>query len=239
MNVPKIRCTVAILTFNSGATIKAALESVKNFTEIIICDGGSTDETLSIARAYGARIIVQAPEFKGEGNRISDFSGVRNQTLAVASFPWFFFLDSDELMTPKLEAEVASVISSMRRAAAFWVPRKYTLEGEIVDCAATYPTKQMRFFHRSAVVGFIKTIHERIEVKQSVPILNLINFMLVPLNPNPAFHRLKWDRYIDLEIARRGKISMWQWISSCVENAKISSLYLFRYLRDLVFCRGK
>jgi len=100
MNERRIQCSVGILTLNSETTIKAVLESVRNFAEIIICDGGSTDETLSLARAYGAKVIVQAPEFK-EGNKIIDFSGVRDQTLAVARNPWFFYLDSDAELVSK------------------------------------------------------------------------------------------------------------------------------------------
>jgi len=237
MNERRIQCSVGILTLNSETTIKAVLESVRNFAEIIICDGGSTDETLSLARAYGAKVIVQAPEFK-EGNKIIDFSGVRDQTLAVARNPWFFYLDSDELVAPALEDEISSIISSGHPAAAFWVPRKYTLNGEVVDCAATYPTKQMRFFHRDAVLGFIKTIHERIEVKQGMPILNTRNFMLVPMNPDPAFHRDKWNHYLLLEARRRGRISLWRWLLVCLENLKISALYGFRFFRNLLFCRG-
>lgn len=240
MNAHKIPCTVGMLTFNSDATLKVALESVCGFAEVIICDGGSTDETLSLARAYGARVIVQSPEFKGEDNKIIDFAGVRNQTLQVASYPWFFYLDSDEVMTSVLEAEIGSIISSGHPAAAFWVPRKYQLDGVTVDCAATYPTnKQMRFFHRDAVTGFIKTIHERIAVKAGAPVVYLRNFMLVPMNPDPIFHRAKWQHYIELETVRRGKISLWEWFMVCAENFKISVLYLTRYASNLIFCRGK
>jgi len=234
----KIQCTVAILTFNSGQTIKAALDSVEHFSEIIICDGGSTDETLALARAYGAKVLVQAPEFKTDDNKISDFAGVRNQTLAAATNKWFFYLDSDELMTPILEEEIDSLVSSGHPGAAFWVPRKYTLNGSVIDCASTYPTKQMRFFHRDSVNGFIKTIHERIEVKSGVQVGTLDNFMLVPMNPDPAFHRAKWRHYIELEAERRGPISFWEWLLVCYENAKISALYGFRYLRNRLFCRG-
>ncbi len=235
----KIQCTVGILTFNSGATIKETLESAKNFAEIIVCDGGSTDETLPLSRAYGAKVIVQAPEFKGEGNKISDFSGVRNQMLSVSTHDWFFWLDSDELLTPELEAEISGIVSGGHPAAAFWVPRKYTLNGELVNCAATYPTKQMRFFNRDASDGFVKTIHEKISVKPGMQIGELKHFMLVPMNPSPAFHREKWRHYIELEAARSGKISFGGWLLICAENAKISLLYFYRYVRNLFFCRGK
>lgn len=239
MSNNKINCTVGILTFNSAETLRSTLESAKNFAEIIICDGGSTDETLPLARAYGAKVLSQDPKFKDDNNKIIDFSGVRNQMLEASSHPWFFYLDSDELLTESLVSEISKIISSDHPASAFWVPRKYTLSGELIECAATYPTMQMRFFHRDAVTGFIKTIHERISVRSGAPVLRLRNFMLVPTNPDPAFHRVKWNHYIDLEVVRRGKISFFGWISSTLENAKISALYLYRYSRNLIFCRGK
>ena len=239
MSANKIQCTVGILSFNSAGTLKGTLESVRNFSEIIICDGGSTDETLSLARAFGARVIVQAPEFKEDGNKIIDFAGVRNQMLATMSNSWFFYLDSDELMTPALEAEIATLISGGHPAAAFWVPRKYVLNGVIVDCAATYPTRQIRFFHRDAVNSFIKTIHERIEMKPGAAVLRLSNFMQVPFNPSPLFHRAKWAHYIELEAVRRGRISFFGWLMVCAENFKISALYAVRYFRNLFLCGGK
>ncbi len=238
MKESKITCTVGILTFNSGATLKATLESVTAFSEIIICDGGSTDETLSLARAFGARVIFQDPQFKGEGNKVTDFSGVRNQMLSVASHRWFFYIDSDELMTELLEREIAELIFSAHPSAAFWVPRKYVLEGKTVECAATYPTRQMRFFHRDSVDKFIKSIHERIDVKSSAQIGTLENFMLVPFNPDPAFHRRKWEHYIELEAVRRGKISFFGWLAVCAANFKISLIYFFRYFRNMFFCKG-
>ena len=41
----RIPCTVGIITHNNEATIERALESVKEFAEIIVCDGASTEKT--------------------------------------------------------------------------------------------------------------------------------------------------------------------------------------------------
>jgi len=50
---------VGILTLNNEDVIKNALDSVKKFNEIIICDGGSSDRTLEIARKYNCKILYQ------------------------------------------------------------------------------------------------------------------------------------------------------------------------------------
>ena len=165
----KILCTVAVLTKNSAETLARALESAKEFAEIIVCDGGSTDRTLDIA---------------------------------------------------------------------VWVDRKYEIDGEVIERAATYPTRQMRLFHKSAVTEFIKPIHERINPKTDVVIVTTKNFMLVPVSSDPRVWREKWKHYIELEVFRRGKISVWQWLGVCLENLKISILFAIRFLRYSLFSRG-
>lgn len=55
--------SVVIATFNSDRTLEKCLYSLRNqnypqrLVDLIIADGGSTDKTLSIASAFGARII--------------------------------------------------------------------------------------------------------------------------------------------------------------------------------------
>jgi len=60
--------------------------------EICIADTGSTDRTLEIARAYGAR-IRQIPW-------TNDFSEARNASLEMATRTWILFLDADEILMP-------------------------------------------------------------------------------------------------------------------------------------------
>ncbi len=238
MNKEKISCSVGILSFNSERGIRKALESVKDFAEIIICDGGSTDKTTEIAKEFECKIIFQDQKFKYENNRIRDFSGVRNQMLEASNYLWFFYVDSDESLTNEVVSEVREIIEKNTSPSLYWVPRKYVIDGKIIDCASTYPSKQMRFFHREAGDKFIKTIHERIDPKPDYPVLSLKNFMLVPQSGNVEEIRKKWDYYVNLECERRPKISFMDWLKVCLENLKISLLFAFRSLRNIFFCRG-
>lgn len=53
--------SIIIPTYNSGKTLDKCLESIRQQTynniEIIIIDGGSKDETISIAKMYGAMVV--------------------------------------------------------------------------------------------------------------------------------------------------------------------------------------
>lgn len=233
----KIPCTVAVLTLNNERTLARALASAGDFAELLVCDGGSSDRTRAIARAQGARVISQDPECKDAAGRIIDFAGVHNQALRASSFDWHFYLDSDEALTPELVGEIRGIVAN-GAPAVYWVDRKYELEGRIVDCAATYPTRQMRLFHKNSVTGFIKPIHERIAPKPGAALQKTENFMLVPISADPRVWRQKWEHYIALEVARRGKISLWQWLSVCFESMKISALYALRFTFRVLFCRG-
>lgn len=232
----KIPATVAILTYNCATTLLRALESVRDFSEIIICDGGSTDNTLNIARSFDTRIISQDAQFLSEDKRIRNFAGVRNQTLSIATYEWFFFLDSDEYIGPELAKEILE--KTTKKPSVYWIPRKYVYRGEVVDCSVTYPSQQMRLFHRAVTQEFIKEVHEKIALRSGIVPGWLTESMFVPI-PNTAKELIvKWRGYLAIENTRRVSLSLRQWIPAALRDAGIAARYLVRLLRIMLFCRG-
>lgn len=236
----KIQCSVGILTFNNEGTLRRALESVKLFDDIVVCDGGSSDATLKIAEEYGCKIIEQDKKFKNVDNTIADFSGVRNQLLDASKYDWFLFIDSDEYFTKAVVNEIRDIVERKpNKPTAYWVPRKYVIDGEIIDCATTYPNKQMRFFNKKVAGSFIKKVHERIQLNDESSVSSLKEYMLVPLESDIKLLRKKWSHYIDIENGRVGDITFLKWCKGVFENLKVSTLYVYRFVRNLLFCRGK
>ncbi len=235
----KISCSVGILTFNSASTLRACLESVKEFDDVVICDGGSTDDTVVIATNYGCRVIHQDQRYKNPNNTIADFAGVRNQQLDAARFDWFLFIDSDEYISGELAEEIREVVArNAPQPAIFMVPRKYVDNGRIINCATTYPNYQTRFFRRTAVNGFIRSLHEKIEPKQGFEVGKLTQCEYVPLE-SPQALKKRWSRYLDIERNKKDKESFTTWFRlSLVHHTAISVLYCFRYVRNLFFCKG-
>jgi len=236
MSSEKIPCTVAILTRNNGTTLKRALRSVRNFSEIIVCDGGSTDGTLDIARVFGTRIISQDSQYLDGEGRLLNWSGVRNQTLKAATYNWFFFLDSDEYLSQELVEEIRRVVAG--EPAAFWVPRHYVYKGKVIRCAVTYPSVQMRLFSRLVANQFAKEVHERIELKEGIAPRMLQAAMLVPLPDDVGDMLARWRRYLAIEKVRRAPMSLWQWLRVAVHEGGVAGLYIVRLLRIRLFCRG-
>ena len=93
-----INATVGILTFNSAKYLYKCLNSVKNFNEILIIDGGSKDETLKIAKKFKCKIKQQPQKFKFKNNKIKDFSKLRDHILKLSKNDLVLFLDSDEFL---------------------------------------------------------------------------------------------------------------------------------------------
>ncbi|MES2203241.1 MAG: glycosyltransferase family 2 protein [Patescibacteria group bacterium] len=158
----KIPATVGMLTYNSADTLQRALESVKEFDDIVICDGGSTDGTLNIARAFGARVIPQHPEFKNPNGTLKDYAGVRNQLLEAAKYDWFLYIDSDETASPGLVSDIhAATTSSV--PLVYRVPIGIMMDGRYIKHSSNYPGYQHRFFNRLSAAHFVRPVHERIE----------------------------------------------------------------------------
>lgn len=158
---------MGILTYNSEKNLARALASVKDFAEIIIADGGSTDATVEIARAHGARVISQS----NPGHAITDFARERNHALTATTQPWFFYLDSDEIMSQELVEHIRAVAGE--RAHPFGAYRVRYLKTN-ADASKVYRTYneyyQIRLVRTDIGAHFERPVHERIVVPSAVSV---------------------------------------------------------------------
>src|SRR3989338_6601227 len=104
----KLPVSVHILTWNSGKTLRRTLESIKNCREVILIDGGSTDETLSLAKEFGAKILPQRDH--EQGTPLQNFAAARNRGLQHATERWILSVDSDEYTSTKLMEDIKETI---------------------------------------------------------------------------------------------------------------------------------
>lgn len=108
------RISVVIPALNAAAGIARAIESAAGdpVAEIIVSDGGSADETVSIAEAAGARVLAGP---KGRGVQL-------RQGAEAASSDWLLFLHADTVLSRSWRAEAGNFIaipSNINRAGAF------------------------------------------------------------------------------------------------------------------------
>ena len=82
--------SIVIPTLNAGVALPATLDSLEEaraelLREILVVDGGSADDTISLARARGARVIAGS---RGRGVQLAAGG-------AAASGEWLLFLHAD------------------------------------------------------------------------------------------------------------------------------------------------
>lgn len=88
----------------------AAMEAVGLIAEVIISDGGSSDATLAIAEASGAKIV------RGSAQRARQMKA----GASIAKGPWLLFLHADTALSSGWAAEVAGFMQGDgERIAAF------------------------------------------------------------------------------------------------------------------------
>ena len=142
--------TVTILTLNAAKTLKATLESCKTFDEVLILDNGSTDDTLTIAKAYPNVTIHHSP-FIG-------FGPLHNLAIDLAKNDWIFSLDADETITPDL----LKAFPNLDPKSSYEVIRKNFYNGKWIRGCGWYPDKKVRLFNRKTTRFTDHLVHERV-----------------------------------------------------------------------------
>lgn len=198
----KISCSIGILSYNSTETLSRALESVKDFAEVIVADGGSTDGTQEVARAAGARVIEQS----NPGTAIADFALERNRLLDVATQPWFFYIDSDEVMSAELRDDIRRATEQSEYSA--YRVRYLKTNADVSKIYRTFREYyQIRLTRTDIGARFIKPVHERIEIPKGTRVGQIEGPWYVPLDADD----LSFSVFIPKAWKRTGKtLSTWQ-----------------------------
>ena len=101
--------TCLVLAQNSASIIARCIRSLAFADDILVIDGGSHDDTVSIATSLGARVIV---------NPWPGFAEQRRFAMAHARHDWLLVCDTDEEVTPALASEIAAATAESGEVAA-------------------------------------------------------------------------------------------------------------------------
>lgn len=134
-----IPCSVYIVTLNCAEWLESTLESVKDFSEVIILDSGSTDLTYAIAESFpNTRISHQ--DWQG-------YAGQKSLALAQCKNDWVLNLDGDEVLSSELKAEIEQTIQS-NQLDALITPINDVFLG-VPNSKHTKKHAKVRFFRKS------------------------------------------------------------------------------------------
>ena len=147
--------SVTILTKNSEKYISQVLNSVQSFDEVLIYDTGSQDNTLKIAASYPNTTILKEA-FEG-------FGETHNKASSMAKHDWILSIDSDEIVTSELAAEIKKTKLDLNTVYSF--PRHNYFNNKFIKWCGWYPDVQFRLYNKK-ITGFTsEKVHESVIVK--------------------------------------------------------------------------
>lgn len=110
----KTRISVLIPAYNAGPYLRQALNSALNQVpppyEVVVQDGGSTDNTLDILRSFDGRVAWISGRDSGQADAL-------NKALARASGDVVIWLNADDLILPGALAAAAEAFEANRELA--------------------------------------------------------------------------------------------------------------------------
>ncbi len=165
MTTPPATISVIVITRNEGHNLEECLSSLKEWVnEIVVVDSQSTDNTVEIAKRYGA-IVSQPADWPGFGPQ-------KNRALALATCEWVLSLDADERVPRELAAEIQQVLIRNPQDTAYEIPRLSWYCGKFMRHGGWYPDLVLRLFKRGAAAFSQDLVHEKILTQATVQSLN-------------------------------------------------------------------
>ena len=128
--------------------------------EIVIVDGGSTDDTVNLAKKFGARVhITDNPPI---------FHINKQKALNYARGDWILQLDADEVVDNELKKEIIHTIAQSDAKDGYYVPRRNYFLGDWLRKGGQYPDYVIRLFRARKGRFPQKSVHEQIEIDGSI-----------------------------------------------------------------------
>ena len=177
------KVTAIIPTFNEERHIVDAIQSVRWANEVLVVDSFSTDKTVELAKANGARVIQREYGYS---------ASQKNWAIPQAANPWIFLLDADERCTPELAQEIKTEVAQPRHD-AYWIHRVNHFMGKRINYSGWQGDKVVRLFKRDTCHYQDMKVHAEIESSGTISKLHqkILHYTYVDL----ANYLRKADRY--------------------------------------------
>src|SRR3989338_6729019 len=205
-----MKLSLCLAVYNEEKNLHYPLDSIIDIVdEVIIVDGGSTDKTIEIAKAYGKKVKII------NSDNPAMFHINKQKAIEAATGEWILQLDADEALSPELKQEFRYSILDISKKnpesqnlisniVAYYLPRKNFFLTRFLAKGGQYPDYTIRLYRNGHVKFPLKSVHENVEIipNNKYPISN-IGFLNNPIlhyaDPDFSRYLVRWDRYTSLE----------------------------------------
>lgn len=179
------RLAVLILTYNEEKNIEKCIASAAFADEVVVIDSGSSDATRELAKAMGARVVV---------NTMESFGVQRNFAATQTEADWILYLDADERITPELAVEIRQAVES-GTPCAYNLRRVSYIFGQRMLHGAHRPDESCRLYPRGSFT-WEGIVHET--VRLTVPVKQLHQELSHYTYDSWAVYFAKFDKYTSM-----------------------------------------
>jgi glycosyltransferase involved in cell wall biosynthesis len=231
----KASIAVIILTYNESLHLPRALEHVKQFAqEVFVVDSYSTDDTVNIARSFGA-IVLQHP-FQ---NYAKQFQWALDNAPIAAE--WVMRLDADEVVETDLGEEIIVKLPGLsREITGVYLNRKTIFQGRFIRHGGRYPMMLLRIWRHGKARIEDRWMDEHIYLTEG----RSVNFFGGFSDHNLfdlTYFTDKHNRYASREAldALNSRLNLWQSESAPTLSAEsgVQQAGVKRYVKERIYNR--
>ncbi|MEZ0539267.1 methyltransferase domain-containing protein [Fibrella arboris] len=158
--------TILILTLNEEVNLPACLQSVVGWAaDVLVLDSGSTDRTVALAEAGGAKVF----------HRPFDTYAAQ-RTYAVRQLPiqteWVLFLDADETLHDEIKACIEQAITTNPPLAGYLIRLRFYFMNRWIRYGGYAEPQKLVLFRRTQLLNIERLMNELVFVDGPTATLN-------------------------------------------------------------------
>ena len=199
--------SVFIIAFNEAGRIGEVLAAASGLaSETVVVDSLSTDTTVEIARAAGARVVVEPWRGYGPQKRFAEDQ---------CAGPWLLNLDADEFVPPALAQEIRELFARGEpRHPAYRVAIVNQLPYELEPRRFASGPRPVRLYRKDAGRYRDSPVHDRVELLPGRTVGRLRHRIHHRSTLSMSQQVAKFNAYTDLQVAdlaaRGRRLSRWR-----------------------------
>lgn len=158
-----MRLSVLMITKNSGGLLEASLSSVKTITdEILVVDDNSSDNTVEIAKKYGAKVFKK---------KNTNLGLQRAFGLSKCLGNWILMLDADEIVSTDLAKEIKGIVEGDGQYSGYYIPYQNHFLGKPIYYGGE-DYKILRLFKKDKSMIASSQVHEHVAIQGKTGLLH-------------------------------------------------------------------